>query len=175
MLNYVNVISDIMRLTLDIDSREDLMKVLRRYGNVEVWKSSSKTGMHYIIYGLTTEQVKEVRLMFDDKKRIVMDNLRTPLTQNVLFDSKTFRRGRKIYKQFNAVKLKDTFHSSIEDFMDKLPVEPKWMKEKPELTMMIIDETIDICTTRCKKKPCNMDISDKCNILEQELKIRLGS
>uniref|UniRef100_A0A6H1ZNA4 Uncharacterized protein n=1 Tax=viral metagenome TaxID=1070528 RepID=A0A6H1ZNA4_9ZZZZ len=102
-----------MRLTLDLDSKKDIFRELQKYGKIEVWKSASAHGRHYIIKGLTKEQVVELRLKFDDLKRVAMDNLRTPLSRNVLFTEKRLYKGREIYKEFHAAKLKDANDKTI--------------------------------------------------------------
>jgi len=84
-----------MRLTLDLDSYDEYIKVYRylskKYGveNLEVRKSSTKSdGYHIIVRGLSMDEVVKLRLKYDDKKRIAIDNMRIPLTRNVLFDVK---------------------------------------------------------------------------------------
>lgn len=96
-----------MRLTLDLDNKKDILNELSKYGKVEVWISSSAHGRHYIIDGLTKEQVIELRLKYDDPKRIIMDNNRTPLSRSVLFTKKRLHKGEKIYKEFHAKKIKE--------------------------------------------------------------------
>lgn len=99
-----------MRLTIDIDNRKDLKKVVNRINTFfdnrkmidEIWLSSSGRGYHIIIYGLkiTFEQCLELRKFFgDDKLRVYIDSIRDKVghATQVLFTTKENKKAMKLY------------------------------------------------------------------------------
>lgn len=99
-----------MRLTIDIDNKKELVKIVKRINSFfdnrklidEIWLSSSGRGYHIIIYGLqiTFEQCLELRSFFgDDKLRVYIDRIRDKVghATQVLFTSKENKQAMKLY------------------------------------------------------------------------------
>lgn len=110
-----------MRLTLDVDIKKDILKELELYGDVEIFRSSCRGGYHYVIRGLSKEVVKKLRLKYDDKKRLALDNIRLPISRNVLFENKKLmyrgiKRRNDVLHEGKETKIRDTNNKSILDY-----------------------------------------------------------